>query len=98
MAIPPIDLLLERAEEKGCLTLSELSELVEEHDLSDTHAQALADRLEARIISTVRTRRRELAVLRARPRVATVVAVGTATIAAAIPPSPLTTRTRSWPC
>ena len=48
MAIPPIDLLLERAEEKGCLTLSELSELVEEHDLSDTHAQALADRLEAR--------------------------------------------------
>ena len=48
MAIPPIDLLLERAEETGCLTLSELSELVEEHDLSDTHAQALADRLEAR--------------------------------------------------
>ena len=28
MAIPPIDLLLERAEETGCLTLSELSELV----------------------------------------------------------------------
>ena len=48
MAIPPIDLLLERGEETGCLTLSELSELVEEHDLSDNDAQALADRLEAR--------------------------------------------------
>jgi RNA polymerase primary sigma factor len=42
----PIDTLVERGEEKGCVNLSELSELAQE--LSDEEAQALADRLEAR--------------------------------------------------
>jgi RNA polymerase primary sigma factor len=42
----PIDTLVERGEEKGCVNLSELSELTQE--LPDEEAQALADRLEAR--------------------------------------------------
>src|ERR671916_2025020 len=42
----PLDALVERGEEKGCVNLSELSELT--HELSDEEAQALADRLEAR--------------------------------------------------
>ena len=48
MSASTIDALLERGEEKGCVNLSELAELVQENDLSDTDAQALADRLEAR--------------------------------------------------
>ena len=43
---PEIATLLSRAEEQGCINLSELSELTQE--LSDEEAQALADRLEAR--------------------------------------------------
>jgi RNA polymerase primary sigma factor len=46
MSIPPIEVLLERGEEEGCVNLSELSELVQ--DLPEDEAQALADRLEAR--------------------------------------------------
>ena len=46
MSTSPIDALVERGEEKGCVNLSELSELTQE--LSDDEAQALADRLEAR--------------------------------------------------
>src|SRR5829696_8301762 len=46
MSTSPIDTLVERGEEKGCVNLSELSELAQE--LSDEEAQALADRLEAR--------------------------------------------------
>ena len=46
MSTSPIDALVERGEEKGCVNLSELSELTQE--LSDEEAQALADRLEAR--------------------------------------------------
>ena len=42
----PLDALVERGEEKGCVNLSELSELTQE--LSDEEAQQLADRLEAR--------------------------------------------------
>jgi RNA polymerase primary sigma factor len=41
-----LDALVGRGEEKGCVNLSELSELTQE--LSDEDAQALADRLEAR--------------------------------------------------
>ena len=49
MAIPPMPTCCSSAVRRtAASTLSELSELVEEHDLSDTHAQALADRLEAR--------------------------------------------------
>ena len=43
-----IDALMERGEEQGCLNLSDLSELVQELELSDDDAQSLADRLEAR--------------------------------------------------
>ena len=46
MSTSPIDALVERGEAKGCVNLSELSELTQE--LSDDEAQALADRLEAR--------------------------------------------------
>ncbi|HET8820406.1 MAG TPA: sigma-70 family RNA polymerase sigma factor [Thermoleophilaceae bacterium] len=46
MSTSPIDALVERGEEKGCVNLSELSELTPE--LSDEEAQTLADRLEAR--------------------------------------------------
>jgi RNA polymerase primary sigma factor len=43
-----IDALFERGEEQGCVNLSDLAELVQELELSDDDAQALADRLEAR--------------------------------------------------
>src|SRR5918995_1847727 len=46
MSTSPIDALVERGEDKGCVNLSEFSELTQE--LSDEEAQALADRLEAR--------------------------------------------------
>jgi RNA polymerase primary sigma factor len=46
MSTSPIDALVERGEEEGCVNLSELSELVQ--DLPEDEAQALADRLEAR--------------------------------------------------
>jgi RNA polymerase primary sigma factor len=46
MSIAPIEVLLERGEEEGCVNLSELSELVQ--DLPEDEAQAIADRLEAR--------------------------------------------------
>jgi RNA polymerase primary sigma factor len=46
MTTSPIDALVERGEEEGCVNLSELSEVTQE--LSDEEAQALADRLEAR--------------------------------------------------
>jgi RNA polymerase primary sigma factor len=46
MSTSPIDALVERGEEDGCVNLSELSELVQ--DLSEDEAQALADRIEAR--------------------------------------------------
>jgi RNA polymerase primary sigma factor len=46
MSTSPMDTLIERGEEKGCVNLSELSELAQE--LSDEEAQTLADRLEAR--------------------------------------------------
>jgi RNA polymerase primary sigma factor len=46
MSTSPIEALLERAEEEGCINLSELSELTQ--DLPDDEALALADRLEAR--------------------------------------------------
>jgi RNA polymerase primary sigma factor len=45
MSTLPIDALVDRAEERGCVNLSELSELTQE--LSDEEAQALADRIEA---------------------------------------------------
>jgi RNA polymerase primary sigma factor len=40
--------LLERGEDRGCVNLSELAELVQELELSDDDAQALHERLEAR--------------------------------------------------
>jgi RNA polymerase primary sigma factor len=46
MSTSPLDILVERGEEAGCVNLSELSELTQ--DLSDDEAQAIADRLEAR--------------------------------------------------
>jgi RNA polymerase primary sigma factor len=46
MSTSPIDVLVERGEDEGCVNLSELSELVQ--DLPEDDAQALADRLEAR--------------------------------------------------
>src|SRR4029453_19530177 len=46
MSTSPIEALLERAEEEGCINLSELSELTQ--DLPEDEALALADRLEAR--------------------------------------------------
>jgi RNA polymerase primary sigma factor len=48
MTTSTIDALVGRGEEQGCLNLSELSGLVEELELSDEEAQALADRLESR--------------------------------------------------
>jgi RNA polymerase primary sigma factor len=45
MSTTPLNALVDRAEERGCVNLSELSELSQE--LSDDDAQALADRLEA---------------------------------------------------
>ena len=48
MTTSTIDALFERAEEQGCVNLSDLAELVQELELSDDDAQALADRLEAR--------------------------------------------------
>ena len=48
MSTSSIDAFVDRGEEKGCVNLSELSELTQELDLSDEEAQALADRLEAR--------------------------------------------------
>ena len=44
--ITRVDALVERGEERGCVNLSELSELTQ--DLSEDEALALADRLEAR--------------------------------------------------
>jgi RNA polymerase primary sigma factor len=46
MTTSPIEALVERGEELGCVNLSELSELVQE--LPEDEAQALADRFEAR--------------------------------------------------
>ena len=46
MSTPPLEALVERGEEEGCVNLSELSELTQ--DLSDEDAQAIADRLELR--------------------------------------------------
>jgi RNA polymerase primary sigma factor len=48
MTTSTIDALLERGEEQGCVNLSELAELVQELELSEDDAQALADRIEAR--------------------------------------------------
>jgi RNA polymerase primary sigma factor len=48
MTTSTIDALVERGEEQGCVDLSELSELVQELELSEDDAQALADRIEAR--------------------------------------------------
>jgi RNA polymerase primary sigma factor len=48
MTTSTIDALVGRGEEQGCVNLSELSEFVEEHELTDDEAQALADRLEMR--------------------------------------------------
>ena len=43
-----LEALIERGEEKGCLNLSELSEVISELELPDEESQALHDRLEAR--------------------------------------------------
>jgi RNA polymerase primary sigma factor len=48
MTTSTIDALVGRGEEQGCVNLSDLSELVDELELSDEEAQALADRLECR--------------------------------------------------
>jgi RNA polymerase primary sigma factor len=48
MNASPIDALVARGEEVGCVNLSELSELIQALDLSDEDAQALSDGLEAR--------------------------------------------------
>jgi RNA polymerase primary sigma factor len=48
MTTSTIDALYERGEEQGCVNLSELAELVQELELSEDDAQALADRIEAR--------------------------------------------------
>jgi RNA polymerase primary sigma factor len=48
MEASPIEALIRRGDELGCVNLSELSELTHELDLSDEEAQAVADRLEAR--------------------------------------------------
>jgi RNA polymerase primary sigma factor len=45
MSTTPLDALVDRGEEQGCVNLSELSELTRE--LSEDEAQAFADRLEA---------------------------------------------------
>jgi RNA polymerase primary sigma factor len=46
MSSSPVDILLERADEVGCINLSELAELTQQ--LPDEEAATLADRLEAR--------------------------------------------------
>jgi RNA polymerase primary sigma factor len=46
MSTPPLEALLERGEEEGCVNLSELSELTQ--DLPEDEAHAIADRLEQR--------------------------------------------------
>src|SRR5919204_6910637 len=46
MSTSPIEALVERGEEEGCVNLSDLSELTQ--DLPEDEALALADRLEAR--------------------------------------------------
>jgi RNA polymerase primary sigma factor len=43
-----LDALIERGEDRGCVNLSDFSELVSELDLPDEENQALHDRLEAR--------------------------------------------------
>src|SRR5215204_4906821 len=48
MNASPIEALVSRGEELGCVNLSELSELTQELELSDEEAQELADRLQAR--------------------------------------------------
>jgi RNA polymerase primary sigma factor len=48
MTTPQIEALIDRGDELGCVSLSELSEVTQELELSDDEAQALADRLEAR--------------------------------------------------
>src|SRR5215204_4478781 len=48
MSTSQIEALISRADDEGCVTLSELSELTDELELSDEEAQALTDRLEAR--------------------------------------------------
>jgi RNA polymerase primary sigma factor len=48
MSTSSIDALIERGEDEGCLNLSQVSELVQELELSDDDAQALAERLEAK--------------------------------------------------
>jgi RNA polymerase primary sigma factor len=48
MSTSRIEALVERGDDQGCINLSELAELVQELDLSDEEAQALADRLESR--------------------------------------------------
>jgi RNA polymerase primary sigma factor len=50
MEASPIEALVSRGEELGCVNLSELSELTTELELSDEEAQELADRLESRRI------------------------------------------------
>jgi RNA polymerase primary sigma factor len=46
MSTPPLEALLERGEEEGCINLSELSELTQ--DLPEDEALTLADRIEQR--------------------------------------------------
>ncbi len=48
MTTSTIDALVERGDEQGCVNLSELAELVQELELSDDDAQALADRIVGR--------------------------------------------------
>ena len=48
MNASPIEALVSRGEELGCVNLSELSELTQELELSDEEARELADRLESR--------------------------------------------------
>ncbi len=43
-----IEALVERGEERGCVNLSELLELVQELELPEDDAQALQERIEAR--------------------------------------------------
>ncbi|HEV2712842.1 MAG TPA: sigma-70 family RNA polymerase sigma factor [Gaiellaceae bacterium] len=50
VATPKIGSLLERAEERGCVNLSELSELVQSEELEDEEVEALYDELERRNI------------------------------------------------
>ena len=43
-----IEALVERAEDRGCVNLSELTEVAQELDLPDDDVQALHERLETR--------------------------------------------------